>query len=323
MRFVIFGAGAIGGVVGARLAQSHFEVVLIARGAHLRAVREHGLTLETPVERSILELPAAEDPADLGVGAPGDVVLLTTKSQDTAGALAVLRAAGARGLPVICMQNGVENERRALRSFARVYGGVVMLPAAHMEPGRVQAYGSRVTGIIDIGRYPDGIDGLCEEVCEALAQSQLLSSPRADVMRFKYAKLLLNLGNAVGALCGPGQRSDELTERAQAEGRAALTAAGIEFEADEVDDLRDRWRRLGVREISGCRRAGSSSWQSLARGTGTIETDYLNGEIVLIGRLHGIPTPVNAALCELAARHASHAGPPGELSVDDVLAVAA
>ena len=142
-------------------------------------------------------------------------------------------------------------------------------------------------------------------------------------MRFKYAKLLLNLGNAVGALCGRGERSDELAELARAEGRAALTAAGIEHEAGEVDDLRGRWERIGVREIGGRKRAGSSSWQSIARGTGAIESDYLNGEIVLIGRLHGVPTPVNAALCELAARYASSGAPPGELSVDEVLAVAA
>ena len=54
MRFVIFGAGAIGGVVGARLSEAGFEVALIARGQHLEAIREHGLTLETPVARTVL-----------------------------------------------------------------------------------------------------------------------------------------------------------------------------------------------------------------------------------------------------------------------------
>ncbi|MGO9883392.1 MAG: ketopantoate reductase family protein [Solirubrobacteraceae bacterium] len=323
MRFVIFGAGAIGGVVGARMSEAGFDVALIARGDHLDAIREHGLTLETPLQRTVFKLPAAADPAALGVGGHGDVVLLATKSQDTAGALASLRASGAYDVPIVCLQNGVENERLALRSFARVYGAVVMLPAAHLEPGRVESYGSLMTGIIDVGGYPAGTDDLCDEICDALAQSDLFSSPRADVMRFKYAKLLLNLGNAVDALCGRGERSDELTALAQAEGRAALTAAGIEYEAGEVDDLEGRWERIGVREIGGRKRAGSSSWQSLTRGTGAIETDYLNGEVVLVGRLHGVPTPVNAALCELAARYASSGAPPGELSVDEVLAVAA
>ena len=105
-----------------------------------------------------------------------------------------------------------------------------------------------------------------------------------------------------------------------AEGRAALDAAGIDHHDDGVDDLGGRWSQIGVSDIAGRERAGSSTWQSLARGTGAVETDYLNGEIVLVGRLHGVPTPVNAALCRLAAEQARGAAAPGELSVDDVLA---
>src|ERR1019366_3274518 len=134
MRFVIYGAGAIGGVVGARLHQGGFDVALIARGAHLEEIRRSGLTLETPAERSVLDLRAVEDPAELGLGS-GDVVLLATKGQDTPRALAALRRAGADEVPVVCLQNGVENERLALRSFAATYGAVVMVPAAHLRPG--------------------------------------------------------------------------------------------------------------------------------------------------------------------------------------------
>src|SRR5207237_9968954 len=99
MRFVIFGAGAIGGVVGARLHQSGHEVALIARGAHLEAIRRRGLTLETPVERTALPLTAVEDPSELGLEAD-DVVLLTTKSQDTAGRPAGPGRAGGAGAAV-------------------------------------------------------------------------------------------------------------------------------------------------------------------------------------------------------------------------------
>ncbi len=323
MRFVIFGAGAIGGVVGARLSEAGFDVALIARGAHLEAIRRDGLRLETPVQQTVFELPAASDPAELGVGADDDVVLLATKSQDTLGALSALRLAGGHRVPVLCLQNGVENERVAARLCRQVYGAVVMLPAAHLEPGLVLAYGAEQTGIVDVGRYPDGADEVSRRVTEALAASQFESRSQTDIMRYKYAKLVLNLGNAVNALCGPGERSDELTELATEEGRAALTAAGIEFDAPEVSDLSGRWERMGVQEIPGRPRGGSSSWQSLARGTGAIETDFLNGEVVMLGRRHGVPTPVNAALCELAARAAHDGAAPGELPVDRVLAVAA
>jgi 2-dehydropantoate 2-reductase len=321
MRFVIYGAGAIGGVVGARLAQTGFDVALIARGAHLDAIRRDGLTLETPVDRVVLDLPAAEDPAAVD-WRPDDVVCLATKSQDSASALTALRIAAPPELPIVCMQNGVENERLALRLFEHVYGAVVMVPAAHLDPGVVQAYGSNLTGMIDIGCYPRGVDERCEAIATALGASKFNSRVRVDVMRYKYAKLIVNLGNAVEALCDPGPDADELTRRAREEGRAVLTAAEIEFVAEEVDDVRGRWERMQVSEIGGRERAGSSSWQSLARGSGAIETDYLNGEIALLGRLHGVPVAVNAELCALADRIAADGGSPGQLSADEVLAAA-
>jgi 2-dehydropantoate 2-reductase len=323
MRFVIFGAGAIGGVVGARLHQSGHEVALIARGAHLEAIRRSGLTLQTPVERTVLPITAVQDPSELGLGSD-DVVLLATKSQDTAGALSALKRAGAEETPIACLQNGVDNERAALRLFGEVYGAVVMAPTAHLEPGIVLSYGTRETGIIDIGRYPSGTDERCQAIADALSESRISSRVQSEIMRAKYAKLLVNLGNVVEALSGRhSDEARELVAQAGAEGTAVLTAAGIPFEADDVSDVHGRWERMGVDEIAGRPRAGSSSWQSLARGTGAIETDYLNGEIVLLGRLHGVPTPVNAALCAVAGRYARQGRRPGELNADGLLGVAA
>jgi 2-dehydropantoate 2-reductase len=319
MRYVIYGAGAIGGVVGARLHQAGHEVALIARGAHLEAIQRDGLTLTTPAEQVTLQIPAASDPAQLGVGATDDVVLLAVKSQDTAGALHSLRAAGAGDVPIVCLQNGVENERVCARLFKDVYGAVVMAPADHLRPGHVESYGAMASGIIDVGRYPAGADVRCEAICTALSGSRIHSEPSADVMRRKYAKLLRNLGNAVGALFRDSEGSQaELTERLRDEGRAALIAAGIEHHDDVVDDIGARWELLDVQPIGGHERGGSSSWQSLARGAGTIETDYLNGEIVLLGCLHGVPTPLNEAICRLADNAVRDRARPGELSIAEV-----
>jgi len=324
MRYVIYGAGAIGGVVGARLHQAGHEVALIARGAHLEAIQRDGLTLTTPVERLTLRIPAASDASALKVGAHGDVVLLAVKSQDTAGALGSLRAAGAGDVPIVCLQNGVENERACARLFGDVYGAVVMAPADHLRPGHVESYGAKASGIIDIGRYPAGVDERCEMICAALSASRLHSEPSPDVMRRKYAKLLLNVGNAVGALFGDSDESRaELTERLRDEGRAALDAAGIDHRDDAVADIGARWELLGVAPIGGHERGGSSSWQSLQRGSAshplTIETDYLNGEIVLLGRLHGVPTPLNEAICRLADDAARRGVRPGGLSIPEAL----
>ncbi len=319
MRFVIIGVGAIGGVVGARLYESGGDVVLVARGAHHDAIAAHGLTLETPEQRITLAIAVAPSPAAVSFAA-NDVVLLATKSQDTESALDGLCDAAPAATPVVCLQNGVENERIAARRFANVYGAVVMAPTAHLEPGVVQAYGAALTGEIDVGRYPSGADERCNEICDALRAARFGSAPRVDIMRFKHAKLITNLGNAVQAICGPDAGADELLARAGEEGRQVLRAAAIEFTADEVSNLQGRWERWKVGEIEGRQRTGGSTWQSVVRGAGTVETDYLNGEIVLRGRQVGVPTPVNELLQGLMREMLRDRHAPGWLSPDEVLA---
>jgi 2-dehydropantoate 2-reductase len=292
--------------------------MLIARGAHLAAIAADGLTLETPRERVRLPIPVAPAPDAVDFG-PEDVLLLATKSQDTLRALEALRDAAPAAMPVVCLQNGVENERSALRRFADVYGAVVMAPTAYLEPGIVQAYGTALTGQIDIGRYPAGVDDRCRALCDVLRGAHFASEPSADIMRSKYAKLIGNLANAVQAICGPNEGAESLIERARHEGREVLRAAGIEFLDEEVSDVHRRWERWQVSEIEGRSRAAGSTWQSVVRGVGRVESDYLNGEIVLQGRSMGLPTPVNELLQSLANETVRESRSPGWLSAGEVL----
>ena len=317
VRFIVYGAGAVGGVVGARLYQHGHEVGLIARGAHAQAIQAGGLRLESPDESVTLKIPVATGPA--GIAWRGDdVVLLAVKSQDTSGALDELRSAAPATVAVACLQNGVDNERGALRLFADVYGICVMCPTTHLEPGVVQANSAPITGLLDIGRYPAGVDDTARQVSAALGSSSFDSTPLEDIMRWKYAKLLLNLGNAVEAVCGPPARAGPLPDLAKREAVACLQAAGIDC-ASEAEDAARRGSLLTVRPINGQRREGGSSWQSLTRRAGAIETDYLNGEIVLLGRVHGVPTPVNELLARLAGQLASGRAAPGSVPEPTVL----
>lgn len=321
MRFLVYGAGAVGGVVGARLFQARHDVTLLARGAHARAMAMGGLRLESPEGTATLPIPVVESLAALRdarttASAEPSVVLLAVKSQDTAAAVADIAASGVADA-VVCLQNGVNNEREALRRFPVVYGVCVMLPAAHQEPGVVTAHASPVTGILDLGRYPSGTDALATEIAGALTGATFLSEPRADIMRWKHRKLVMNLGNAVQALCGQVLEDDPVVAILKQEAHECFAAAGVDVVSVAEDRARraDHIKRLPV---PGRPRSGGSSYQSLERGQGTIETDFLNGEICLLGRSSGVATPANATVQRLANQAAVERRPPGLLSSEDL-----
>ena len=319
MRFVVFGAGAIGGAVGARLFQKGHDVTLVARGAHGKALRTHGLKLEAPDESVTLRIPASADVARLD-WSDETVVLLAVKGQHTEEALTQL-AAAPPGTPMVCMQNGVENERRVRRRFANTYGMCVMCPATQLRPGVVQVHSAPVTGLMDLGRYPEGMDEAGQSIADAIGATTFQSVARADIMRWKYRKLLMNLANAVEALCGPEGRFSPLAKEAQREGKEALAAAGMEVASAEEDRER-RGDHLQLATTTSGQWRGGSSWQSLARGAGSIEAAFLNGEIVLLGALHGVATPVNALLEHLALRAAAEGTAPGSWRIEELSALA-
>ncbi len=315
-RYVVLGTGAVGGVVGGFLARAGNETAFIARGAHLDSIRADGLTLRWPDGEETLSVDAVATPAEIR-WRPDDVVLLATKSQHTDAALDQLVAAAPLDVPILCLQNGVENERRVLRRFPHVHGVCVMLPAAHLEPGVVASYSTPNIGILDLGRYPDGVDDIDREVAVAFSTSNFTSEAIPDIMRWKHAKLILNLGNVIEAACGPGPSS--LDEPARAEAIAVFEANGIPF-ASAAEDTARRGDLIRLRPIDGQRRGGGSTWQSLARGGGSIETDDLNGQIVLLGRLAGVATPVNTMLQRLGAEMARERLPPGSFTEADLVA---
>jgi 2-dehydropantoate 2-reductase len=315
MRYIIYGAGGIGGAIGARLFQHGHEVVLICRGEQMTTIQQRGLTLKTPQETVQLPLRAVGHPAELKF-TEKDVVLLTMKSQDTEGALRDLERAGGGEVPIICAQNGVENERLAARRFERVYGMVVVMPATYLEPGVVLNHSSPVEGVLDTGCYPSGVDSLITQVAADLTACRFSAKPDPHIMRWKYAKLLTNLQNALQAACGLDFHEREFARKVRDEGLACLRAAGIE--AAPQDEFRRRMAEVKILDIPGHPRTGGSTWQSLMRGLPTTEADFLNGEIVLLGKLHGVPTPYNRLLQKVANEMARTGKRPGSMSIEEL-----
>ena len=341
MRYVIVGAGSIGGVVAARLAQHGSRPPLvIARGDNAEAIRSDGLLLRSPDDEVRVDAPVATQPSEAEL-TTDDVLVFVTKThqlqqallewvdqpvRDSAGA--VVGTAGEL-LPALTALNGVEAERLALRFFRRVIGVCVWLPAVHLAPGEFTVRIGPVSGAFVMGRY-----GAALGETDASADAALLEAIRADwerasfrvyvvddVMPWKYRKLLGNLGNSIQALLGTAAQSggadvSELYARTRDEGLAVYAAAGIAIPSDDDEAL---WRgnAFDVRPVPGVDGPlGGSSWQSLARGSGSIESDYLNGEIARIARTVGVPAPVNEGLQRLARRAATERRPPASVTLE-------
>ena len=318
MRYVIIGLGGVGGTIAAKLHLAGNDVIGVARGEHLRIIQTSGLTFVTPDGTHVLRFPVVAAPAEIGFGAE-DVVILATKSQDTAGVARALRPVMPFTTPIIAAQNGVENERLLRRMFPCVYGMFVILPGTHLRPGEVIAQSSPVYGQLDVGRYPGGTDAVSDVVAASLRAADFDARSIPDVLRWKYGKLRLNLANAAEAICGTADWSSELSDRLRAEADAVFAAGGIAHAT--ADEVAARMAGgLTMKPIDGITRGGNSTWQSLARGTGRTEVDFLNGEIDLLGATFGVPTPANATVVRLLDRMAAQHAAAGSMTGAQVLA---
>jgi 2-dehydropantoate 2-reductase len=316
MRIVLYGVGAVGGTIAAALADAGREVVGIARGGMLAALRDGTITLRHPGGEIAVRVPVVADPSEIAFR-PDDLICLTMKSQDTRDALMALRDAGVREQPIFCLQNGIANEPAALRLFPNVHGVTVMMPAAYTVPGVVVCHGTPKLGLFDIGRFPSGSDEADLALAAAFDAAQMAGFVHDDVMASKRGKLLLNLGNALEASLGRGNERGDWPERVRAEAEAVLRAAGLSWD-DVGMDMPRRKELMQMGEVPGEERFGGSTSQSLMRATGRVETDYLNGEIAWLARLHDMEAPRNAFMTDVMASLAALGRGPGAIDLADL-----
>jgi 2-dehydropantoate 2-reductase len=316
VRYVIVGLGGIGGTLAGLLHSSGRDVLGVARiGPHLDAVRQDGLLLRRPDGDQRVPLSVSRvDELDLG---HDDVIVIAVKSQDTSSLLLQLARTAPPTVHVACAQNGVANEPQALRWFENVYGVLVQCPTLHLEPGVVAAYSTPTVGILDVGRYPFGDSEVSERIASDWQGAGYSSRAVSDIARWKYAKLITNLGSAVEAVSGPKARGGPLTELLQDEGRAVLDHHAIGYASADEDKAR-RSNLISLHDIDGPR-PGGSLWQSVTRGQPT-EVDYLCGEVVRLARLAGQVAPANALIQRLTHSVTSGQLPIGGTPEESVLA---
>lgn len=325
----MIGAGAVGGMIGGRLAVAGRSTVWVARGEHGRTLRDQGITIlsATGSEHAESTVWLEPDEAELR---PDDVLVLAVKTQDAEEALATWAdlpvafgadrvAAAGECLPIVLATNGVAAEAMAMRYFQRVVGMCVWAPNVNLSPGVIVTRFAPDAAVLHCSRVPASLtDDADREMLAVLRddfRAARMDVPLTDdVMPWKCRKLLSNLGNVVDALVGPD--ADDVANLASVEATAVLREAGIAVVDDATESAA---RRAGPRVVpvpGAPEELGGSTWQSLTKGRDRLETDYLNGEIVAIAHAAGLEAPVNSALARLGRRAAAEGAQPRSMSAD-------
>ena len=309
MRVLVIGAGAIGGLLGVLLHERGQQVVLLGRHA------AEGFRVEGGAygpDRTVALGVSTAAP----LGFDPDLVLVGVKTQDLAKALG--QHAHALGeAPVVGLQNGLAQDDIIADAVGRerAVSAVVALDAEHLEPGRVRCDRK---GTLLVGPATPAADRAATILAEAVRIDRV-----ENVRGARWTKLLVNLQNVIPALTDLSyQEVAKHPQLARAvirmvrEARAVADAEGVTLAPLPWTNpmlLRALSRMpVGVavplyarrvQGVLGSKPAHGSTWQSVQRGQ-SVETDWLNGEVVRRGAKHGIATPVNARAVELAAKGA-------------------
>jgi 2-dehydropantoate 2-reductase len=315
IRTIVYGAGAIGGAVGGHLSLAEKEVILIGRPNHVNKINELGLKFTNPSGTRMLKVKAVTSPGQIDFQA-NDVVLLCVKSQDTEAALGDLKAL-VQDIPIFCLQNGVRNEETAVRFFPRIYGAMIRIGGEYIAAGEVTVRRDP-PGWLVMSRYPSGKDVLLEAVAANLRDSGFLVMTTENVMPYKWGKLMANLVNAIGAITNAREKENkEIIQATVNEAENILKQAGIRWIS--AKDLEKEWIEVGQppRGILATE-SQSSTWQSLFRRQGTVETEFLNGEIVRLANQIGQEAPINQALLRITKEMALNHELPGKYTTAEL-----
>jgi ketopantoate reductase len=245
----------------------------------------------------------------MATATPDDLILLATMGHETNTALEGV----ASHVTVASFQNGVAPLSAVTRRGHETLAAMVYVPAERRGPGLIALPGVPVPGTILLGRWPTGEGRFGPWMANRLRIAGLRAEVERDIGPWIRAKLLINLGGIVAALCDdpPG----EVIAMAQDEARAVWRGTGERFE--EIAALLARVGTLGTALVDGRERIGGSTRSALARGD-RLETACLHRTIIEAGRAASIPTPVNERLVALAEEAAEKHWVAGATSAEDL-----
>jgi 2-dehydropantoate 2-reductase len=303
MKIAFMGAGGVGGFYGGRLAHAGYDVSFIARGAHLAAMRERGLTIENEPQGDIHvpRVTATDDPASLGVV---DVVVMAVKLWDTESAARFIKPLVGNNTAVVSLQNGVIKDDVLRRVFgdAAVIGGVGYVATHISQPGVIHQTGTMQRVII--GEYDGTRSSRVVTLHEALLKAGIKAEVSDDIRRTLWEKYVFLVGlsgstTSMRASIGP-IRANEQTRRFLFDLMQETVAVGRAHGVNLPEDYADQ--RLAFVDTMAVDMT-SSMHHDLNSGN-RLEVSWLSGGVVQLGAQVGVPTPANRAVWDILALHA-------------------
>jgi 2-dehydropantoate 2-reductase len=305
MRIVVMGSGGTGGYFGAKLARAGEDVTFVARGAHLEAIRTHGLRVKSAAEGEwVVRAPVVERLDGLP---PTEIVLFCVKSFDTESAAEAIRPVVGQETGVLPVQNGVDNVEKLDRILGpgHAMGGVAQVLATIEGPGVIshRFLGRLIFGEMD-GRLSDRAQAFLKACERAVIQAEI-SSTMLRALWEKYALIAAQAGMTALTRCPAGTvRSVPETRQMYRAIVGEMIALGNAAGAGLDAALADRTMAM----LDGMGAAFTSSLHhDLAEGK-RLELEALHGHAVRLGERHGISTPMLFAVYAALKPYAD--GPP-------------
>ena len=306
MKIAVMGSGGVGGFYGGRLADAGYDVHFVARGAHLAAMRENGLTIENEAQGNIHvpRVNVTDDPATIGTA---DIVLIAVKLWDTEAAARAVKPLVGPGTGVLSLQNGVIKDEILGREFGKdaLMGGVAYVGTTIGRPGVI-----RQTGTLQrllFGEYDGRRSARAESFLAALLKAGIQAEVATDIRRTLWEKYVFLVGlsgststmrSPIGPIRGNPQTRAFLLDLMK-ETVAVGRAHGVDLPEDYAE------QRLAFADSVPADMT-SSLHHDLQRGN-PLEVAWLSGGVVKLGQAVGVPTPVNRAVWDILALHATGA----------------
>ena len=300
MRIAVMGSGGLGGYFGARLCQGGADVHFVARGKHLHAMREQGLRVEGATEIHIPGVKATEHPREIG---QVDLVMLCVKLWDTEAALEQIGPLVGRDTAIISLQNGVLKDQalRAAYDESHLMGGVGYVAATIDRPGVIRQTGPMQRLIF--GEFDGSNSARCRKLLEACIAGGINAELSDNILREIWQKYVFLVGlsgttTTIRKPIGPIRQNPQ-TRAFLLDVMREVVAVGRAHGIDLADDYAEVRLRLADDVAYDMT---SSMHHDLERGN-RLESPWLAGAVVELGRSKGVATPLNRAIADILALH--------------------